>query len=60
MRGPAVTRLQQRLRAIGVFRGEVDGVFGSETQTAVQSAQRRYNLTPDGVVGNATWGALLR
>ncbi|MBD2462721.1 peptidoglycan-binding protein [Oscillatoria sp. FACHB-1407] len=60
MRGPAVARLQQRLRTLGMFDGEVDGVFGPATQNAVKAAQRRYNLTPDGVVGNATWSALLR
>ncbi|MDX2214679.1 MAG: peptidoglycan-binding protein [Oculatellaceae cyanobacterium bins.114] len=60
MRGPAVARLQQRLRTLGVFNGEIDGVFGPATQTAVKAAQRRYNLTPDGIVGNATWAVLLR
>jgi len=54
MRGPAVARLQERLRATGFFTGVVDGVFGTETQNAVRAAQR--NL----VVGPATWGALLR
>lgn len=60
MRGSAVARLQQRLRAIGVFEGEVDGIFGTATQNAVKAAQRRFNLNPDGIVGNATWTALLR
>lgn len=60
MRGPAVTALQERLRAIGVFRGAADGVFGQETQTAVKAAQKRFSLEPDGVVGPSTWSALLR
>ena len=60
MRGPAVTRLQERLRSTGVFTGSIDGVFGAQTQAAVQAAQRRLGLTPDGVVGPATWAALLR
>jgi peptidoglycan hydrolase-like protein with peptidoglycan-binding domain len=58
MRGPAVARLQQRLRAIGIFKGEVDGVFGAETQRAVQAAQQRFQLNADGIVGPATWTAL--
>jgi len=58
MDGDAVTRLQQRLQAIGVFSGSVDGVFGAETELAVQEAQRNFNLEPDGVVGPATWEAL--
>lgn len=58
MQGEAVSQLQERLKATGFFTGTVDGVFGAETQTAVQEAQRRYNLEADGVVGPATWAAL--
>lgn len=60
MRGPAVERLQERLRALGYFDGVVDGVFGPQTEAAVQEAQRANDLDPDGVVGPATWTALLR
>jgi peptidoglycan hydrolase-like protein with peptidoglycan-binding domain len=60
MRGPAVARLQEQLRSTGVFTGSIDGIFGAQTQAAVQAAQRRLGLTPDGVVGPATWAALLR
>lgn len=60
LRGPAVERLQERLRALGFFNGAVDGVFGTETETAVKAAQRNFNLDPDGVVGAATWTAILR
>lgn len=60
MRGPAVARLQERLQAIGFFDGVVDGIFGVETQAAVQAAQASFNLEPDGVVGPATWSAILQ
>lgn len=60
MRGSAVNGLQERLKAIGAFKGAIDGVFGSETQEAVKSAQRSFNLEPDGIVGPETWTALLR
>ena len=32
-----------------------NGVFGTSTRNAVQAFQRIFNLTPDGVVGKATW-----
>lgn len=59
MEGPAVTRLQERLQALGAFSGAIDGVFGPATETAVKAAQQRYQLDTDGVVGPATWQALL-
>ena len=60
MRGAAVIGLQERLNAIGVYNGPIDGIFGSQTEAAVIAAQRRFNLTPDGVVGTATWTSLLQ
>ena len=32
-----------------------NGVFGISTRNAVQEFQRIFNLTPDGIVGTATW-----
>ena len=32
-----------------------DGYFGTQTESAVREFQNIFNLTPDGVVGNATW-----
>jgi N-acetylmuramoyl-L-alanine amidase len=60
VRGPAVTRLQQRLRSLGFFSGVADGVFGGETEDAVKAAQRNYGLDADGIVGGGTWDALLQ
>ncbi len=60
MQGPAVTKLQERLQALGFLQGAVDGVFGPATQAAVIAAQQEFQLEPDGVVGPATWTALLR
>ncbi len=33
----------------------VDGVFAVETEDAVRTFQEVFNLTPDGIVGEATW-----
>ncbi|MGK7889268.1 MAG: peptidoglycan-binding protein [Leptolyngbyaceae cyanobacterium] len=60
MRGSAVTSLQERLRRLGFLQGAVDGVFGSQTEAAVKAAQRSFSLNPDGIVGPATWTALLQ
>lgn len=60
MRGPAVQQLQRRLKSLGFLKATVDGVFGEVTKAAVQAAQRKFKLEPDGIVGPATWNALLR
>src|SRR3954470_15894725 len=57
MRGDDVMTLQQRLRALGIAL-DTDGLFGRATRDAVISFQHSVNLTPDGVVGAATWGRL--
>ena len=38
----------------------VDGIFGSQTEASVRAFQQIFDLTPDGVVGPATWYALVR
>lgn len=58
MKGQTVTLLQQRLREHG-FGIKVDGLFGPNTEAAVQSFQAAHNINPDGVVGTLTWNLLL-
>ena len=38
----------------------VDGIYGSRTEAAVRRFQEIFGLTPDGIVGKATWYALVR
>ncbi len=58
MSGPAVVKLQQRLKAVIVSQLVVDGDFGPKTEAAVRAFQasqyRRPPLAVDGVVGPAT------
>lgn len=55
--GSDVKKLQEELNKNG-YNLDVDGQFGSKTQSAVQSYQKSKGLTVDGIVGTNTWGAL--
>ncbi|MBO5369067.1 MAG: peptidoglycan-binding protein [Clostridia bacterium] len=37
----------------------VDGIFGEETEEAVKVFQQIFDLTPDGIVGRATWNKMI-
>ncbi len=52
--GEEVTSLQRRLMDLGCMTGTIDGLFGDQTQTAVETFQRVNGITPDGVVGSET------
>lgn len=56
---PMVGVLQLLLNRAGA-RLDPDGDFGPLTETAVKSFQRKSGLAPDGVVGELTWGALVK
>lgn len=56
----AITKLlQERLKALGYNVGAIDGINGSQTQTAIKAFQRAKGLTVDGIVGKNTWRKLL-
>jgi len=38
----------------------VDGIYGSRTEASVRAFQQIFNLAVDGIVGKATWYALVR
>ncbi len=38
----------------------VDGIFGSRTENSVRTFQQIFDLTPDGIVGPATWYRIVR
>ena len=56
--GPQVTNLQLMLNAAGYPCGNPDGIFGGNTEDAVEALQRANGLTADGIVGGATKRAL--
>ena len=56
--GELVREMQRRLKEWGYYDGAVDGVFGGETEEAVEEFQRVNGLEVDGRVGPATLTAL--
>ena len=55
--GQEVKELQKALNSAG-YSLEIDGKFGSKTQSAVKSYQQKNGLSVDGIVGVNTWNSL--
>ena len=64
--GPSVVTVQVSLNRISQSYPaipkipQVDGIYGARTEAAVRKFQEVFNLDVDGVVGRATWYALVR
>ncbi len=64
--GPGVVTVQVELNRISQAYpaipkiSPVDGIFGAQTEAAVRKFQGVFNLDVDGIVGKATWYALVR
>ena len=54
-----LNRISQNYPAIPKL-PNTDGIFGSGTEASVKKFQEIFDLTPDGIVGKATWYALVR
>ena len=60
VRHEIVKKLQQRLMDLGFMdNDEPTDYFGEMTQMAVKHFQRQNELPMDGIVGNATWDAIM-
>lgn len=58
-RGNITKLLQEKLVSFGYNTNGVDGIFGSQTKTAVINYQKSMGLSQDGIVGENTWKKLL-
>jgi peptidoglycan hydrolase-like protein with peptidoglycan-binding domain len=56
--GDVVRRLQRAMRRTPNLGLTVNGIFDSQTETAVKEFQQSASLVVDGIVGPLTWNAL--
>jgi len=56
--GQEVRNIQSRLKEWGYYHGEVDGVYGYMTYSAVRDFQAKHGLTVDGIAGPETLAAI--
>ena len=57
-RGNEVTQIQTKLKRWGYYNGNIDCIYGSQTQEAVRYFQRKNGLTVDGIAGPKTLAAM--
>lgn len=56
--GNEVTQIQKKLKNWGYYTGNVDGIYGSRTVSAVKKFQAKNGLAVDGIAGSRTLRAL--
>ena len=57
-RGSEVTQIQTKLKRWGYYNGSIDGIYGSQTLSAVKYFQRKNGLAVDGIAGPKTLAAM--
>lgn len=57
-RGSEVTQIQTKLKRWGYYTGSIDGIYGSQTVSAVKYFQRKNGLSVDGIAGKNTLSAM--
>lgn len=56
--GEEVKEIQKKLKQWGYYDGDIDGIYGSKTFSAVKKFQSKNGLTADGIAGEKTLAAL--
>lgn len=57
-KGEKVKQVQEKLKRWGYYSGNIDGIYGSGTQSAVKKFQKNNGLSVDGIVGKKTAAAM--
>lgn len=52
--GSEVKKIQQKLKELGYYKGNVDGIYGTATKKAVTAFQKNCGITSDGICGPKT------
>ena len=58
LRPASVRAIQSSLRNLGFYNGNVDGIWGDSTQSAIERFQQGRGLQPNGQLNAATVGAM--
>ena len=54
----SVQSVQEKLREAGVYSGQIDGIWGADSETALQNFQRAHQLNVTGQLNQATVATL--
>ena len=57
-RGQEVRTIQDKLKRWGYYNGNIDGIYGSQTVSAVKKFQQKNGLSVDGIAGPKTLAAM--
>lgn len=60
VRGEVVRRVQLKLKAAGSDPGEIDGIYGKDTEAALKDFQHKQGLQISGKITGETWSKLLK
>ena len=56
--GNEVIQIQKKLKQWGYYNGDIDGIYGSKTKSAVEKFQKKNGLKVDGIAGTNTLNAM--